>query len=164
MNIKFLKMAFAGLVLGVSSFANAGLIVDVEWVVGSTSGYNGSFSGTDIDNDGFITISEVTYADSFLGSTLERSTASSFLYGFGDFDIANVLWINNGATWTHSPTNLKGYVSFDGNYSVANWADSQISYRIVNLQNSQLVPEPSTLAILALGLMGLASRRFKKQS
>ncbi len=26
------------------------------------------------------------------------------------------------------------------------------------------VPEPSTLAIFALGLMGLASRRFKKQA
>ena len=26
------------------------------------------------------------------------------------------------------------------------------------------VPEPSTLAIFALGMIGLASRRFKKQS
>jgi hypothetical protein len=26
------------------------------------------------------------------------------------------------------------------------------------------VPEPSTLAIFALGIIGLASRRFKKQS
>ena len=30
--------------------------------------------------------------------------------------------------------------------------------------NSQEVPEPSTLAIFALGMIGLASRRFKKQS
>ena len=30
--------------------------------------------------------------------------------------------------------------------------------------NSQSVPEPSTLAIFALGMIGLASRRFKKQS
>ncbi len=31
-------------------------------------------------------------------------------------------------------------------------------------QDQVEVPEPSTLAILALGMMGLASRRFKKQS
>ena len=30
--------------------------------------------------------------------------------------------------------------------------------------NSQEVPEPSTLAIFALGIMGLAARRFKKQA
>jgi hypothetical protein len=30
------------------------------------------------------------------------------------------------------------------------------------IDNVSLVPEPSTLAILGLGLMGLASRRLKK--
>jgi len=33
-----------------------------------------------------------------------------------------------------------------------------------NTASAQAVPEPSTLAIFALGLMGLASRRFKKQA
>jgi hypothetical protein len=40
--------------------------------------------------------------------------------------------------------------------------DVQISY-VANWGATE-VPEPSTLAIFALGLMGLASRRFKKQS
>ncbi|MFT6985987.1 MAG: hypothetical protein ACJAT7_001808 [Psychromonas sp.] len=35
---------------------------------------------------------------------------------------------------------------------------------VVGAGNIASVPEPSTLAILALGLMGLASRRFKKQA
>lgn len=37
-----------------------------------------------------------------------------------------------------------------------------IAYRISN-QTFTLVPEPSTLAILALGLIGIGARRFKKQ-
>jgi len=35
---------------------------------------------------------------------------------------------------------------------------------VVEYNNSVDVPEPSTLAIFALGMMGLASRRFKKQA
>ena len=35
---------------------------------------------------------------------------------------------------------------------------------IVEYNNSVNVPEPSTFAIFALGMMGLASRKFKKQS
>ena len=38
-----------------------------------------------------------------------------------------------------------------------NWAIDN-----VKLTNNASVPEPSTLAIFALGLMGLVSRRFKR--
>lgn len=34
----------------------------------------------------------------------------------------------------------------------------------LELETARQVPEPSTLAIFALGIMGLSSRRFKKQS
>jgi hypothetical protein len=36
--------------------------------------------------------------------------------------------------------------------------------RVIFTANATNVPEPSTLAILALGIMGLASRRFKKKA
>ena len=49
-----------------------------------------------------------------------------------------------GVNSIHS-RNLSGFSSFD------------------NLNVSK-VPEPSTLTIFALGMIGLASRRFKKQS
>lgn len=72
-----------------------------------------------------------------------------------------------------------GNVSFDiGANTVA--ASSTTAFRITQLTHSgssfdrwaidnvtistQDVPEPSTLAIFALGMIGLASRRFKKQS
>ncbi|GLX84192.1 hypothetical protein tloyanaT_04440 [Thalassotalea loyana] len=50
------------------------------------------------------------------------------------------------------------------------WQNTQLFHFEVNLDNISLtstttdVPEPSTLAIFALGLMGLASRKFKKQA
>jgi hypothetical protein len=40
----------------------------------------------------------------------------------------------------------------------------QFSGTLVQQDQTQDVPEPSTLAIFALGMIGLASRRFKKQS
>jgi len=42
--------------------------------------------------------------------------------------------------------------------------DADNYWKAVLVRNASPVPEPSTLAIFALGMMGLASRRFKKQS
>ena len=42
--------------------------------------------------------------------------------------------------------------------------DSGDYYHALMVRNASQVPEPSTLAIFALGMIGLASRRFKKQS
>jgi hypothetical protein len=51
-----------------------------------------------------------------------------------------------------------------GKFGFYNYSQSQVRYTGFTEEVSQSVPEPSTLAILALGLMGLASRRFKKRS
>jgi len=52
---------------------------------------------------------------------------------------------------------------------IAGWGNSNTTGRVEVLgthhfRDSQEVPEPSTLAIFALGIIGLATRRFKKQS
>ena len=86
-----------------------------------------------------------------------------FLDSFGGFAALNIL--NNVDT----PQNefdvvevrgrlLNGHLSsFDGSIS-----NSQFSTLLVKSTPSE-VPEPTTLAIFALGIMGLAARRFKKQ-
>ena len=55
-----------------------------------------------------------------------------------------------------------GFVYFDNNNKfhsdIVHYTMSNLNYVAYN------VPEPSTLAIFALGIMGLASRRLKKQS
>ncbi len=43
-------------------------------------------------------------------------------------------------------------------------SDSFRSIGFLLVREAQDVPEPSALAIFALGMMGLASRRFKKKS
>ncbi len=45
--------------------------------------------------------------------------------------------------------------------SMFNFTEGTASFQITT--SSQPVPEPSTLAIFALGIMGLASRRFVKK-
>jgi hypothetical protein len=70
--------------------------------------------------------------------------------------------------------NLVQGISWDvlGGYSVNGSLTfrsiSTTSYRGISglqlVQKTQDVPEPSTIAIFALGMIGLASRRFKKQS
>jgi hypothetical protein len=103
--------------------------------------------------------------------------------GNGDFDIKityeSINWTTGDAS---QGTNGLGGIPARGGWSSGNgtdfaeysWSGSQddiLNIESGNGHNTQVrngvveqVPEPSTLAIFALGLIGLASRRFKKQS
>ncbi|MCJ8296407.1 MAG: PEP-CTERM sorting domain-containing protein [Colwellia sp.] len=200
MNIKMLKAAFAGLVLSVSGFANAGLIIDF------------SDSGSD-------TI--ITFSGTFDYTGLNVASTENAYWGTGsqaigsDQDIIRVgsgavTWGNNGGT-THFElfeaifsnqvlSNFSGdafgfwnmvgggegnyyrptsYVSGDSLFSTGTFIGLNVAGLGVNntgtwktLSNQETisitvngatqVPEPTTLAIFALGIFGLASRRFKK--
>ena len=50
------------------------------------------------------------------------------------------------------------------NWNYADHTGHANALRNFAYNSSTEVPEPSTLAIFALGMIGLASRRFKKQS
>ncbi|WP_293750339.1 PEP-CTERM sorting domain-containing protein [uncultured Paraglaciecola sp.] len=200
MDNKMLKMAFASLVLGVSSFANAGLVLLADLSVENTITLTAT-SGTSLatvsgrDSEGF-------YLADFFDSALP------LLYTLisGNLTSANNASNNTPLLFNHYRSRSKGLnvysftndakmlftageLAFSGQ---ASWNVDAASYasalngaqsgnvyapadRDRDIANATLigawevigatdVPEPSTLAIFALGLMGLASRRFMKKS
>jgi hypothetical protein len=221
MNNKFLKMAFAGLVLGVSGFANAGLIVVDDFndgVISSWTAQSGTFSetgglfgGSDISLttlDGATSSSigvDITGVNGagYVALVLNYSSLADNLFvklqdnnGNGLFDTVYFYHGNNGSNA------ITGFTSFGLGFEVAStffkvtdngdgtvsayvdatgevfggslintyagsgvglgfWQDAQADNFYIETTS---VPEPSTLVIFALGLMGLASRRFMKKS
>jgi len=191
-----LKNAVAGLLVMVSSFANAGLIVDTgpgpgsnsggwslysnQWLAGvftleqqqSISSIEGWIGG----GDGTVTLSIYDDGDSVPGSEIFSTNFAAGQLddwygatGLGLLLDAGTYWasfeIRVGDTfdgWMEDPVEspLSGY-AFRNSQSIWNSGnDLNIGFRI---QAAQGIPEPSTLAIFALSLIGLTSRRFKKQ-
>jgi hypothetical protein len=118
------------------------------------------YSGTPTANDQIL-------ADYFIASLGEGiSQWNTYYYGSinlayntttGKYDRKGLYYYNNQANLyneTFPEACCNGYSANQSN-----------PYQGVYLvKNATSVPEPSTLAILALGMIGLASRRFKKQS
>lgn len=187
MNIKMLKAALAGLVLSVSSIANAGLITfDGNGVMSNdyTDSYIGI--GDTYTQGGFIlSVGLGDHFDSMNSSGLSWHNGSAnanydnwayLTYSGGLFDLfsfnftqysGDVLYSN-----TYGPVSL-GIGSHTVNALSQSWVafspsgNGSSDFNFLTIDNisaaASAVPEPSTLAIFALGIMGLASRRFKKQ-
>ena len=243
MKLRILKAALAGLVLSVSGFANAGLIVGVAYPGGSTGTYDelswtlnqlghtitndytladvvinasgnngfGNLAYFDSNNIGYIQIGDWhldwtpngAHYDAVGPYTLEIDTSHAITTGLAQ-SWTEFGFHNNNSGWnpTDSP---KGYLGWDtdltnsslikstsvfshdrvvtakdmGNYNAVylgveafghnanenslKLLDNSIQWAATGTVAVSQVPEPSTLAIFALGITGLASRRFKKQ-
>jgi len=190
MNIKMLKAALAGLILSVSSFANAGLITfdDVtpnsfqdttfndftlyEGSVGDWStnyGIHEAYSGTqnmvNHNGNGFGLLTYNLGTFDFISAFFHQdnrvpSRAVTSLFGLDEN--GNTIYSTNITTtndWTKHSFSWTGITSLKWTASSANIGIDDFEYSVADAS----VPEPSTLAIFALGIMGLASRRFKKQ-
>ena len=177
--------ANAGLITGVGSTLDSiggGSLIDF-------TGISGSYTSLTIDNVTFIS-NGFSIDDNFNGNynMVDRHftdtnateitfqfdsiiTAFSFIHGASDnitslsayngvnliesFAIGNSKGSNDFKYWGLSNSGMTSAVI---SFSSADYIFiDNFAYKSVD------VPEPSTLAILALGIMGLASRRFKKQ-
>ena len=222
MNIKMLKAALAGLVLSVSSLANAGVItfnsVDNGWYAvngnhstsntntwtgcstGNSSCTNSFYNfelgnllnGTAIssayikffsngtyyseDSSELVQLWDVTTIPGQGSSTaVYNDLMSGVLYGStevpGSFNTSmpefNITL--NSASYNNLING--GFFSLGAHLANISSSEQKIWWGSGALPAAQLfieyekvaVPEPSTLAIFALGIMGLASRRFKKK-
>ena len=191
MNMKMLKAALAGLILSISGFANAGLITfnfnaadnnlaSVIKTVDGTTLTVTSFSPHSVstaDSDGLCisgdsgfcsslndfslifshAVKLISYEVGFLSSG--NSGANILLAQGPNFSLESNFVDENTHNFT-SQFNVVGNQSI--NVSASNLGGfGSLQFRQITIDDSVNVPEPSTLAIFALGIMGLVSRRFK---
>ncbi len=216
-------MLLVGLALGLSSFANAGLITinstDTGWYAsnGSHSPGNNNYYVHGSVNDFFI-FDLASISENIVSATLRIWNPNN---GFTSDDISEIFQIwdvdtniasivagtggvaayndfMSGVKYSETTVNLasngsyvelnlnssalaamnsaSGLFAFGGTLSTSRdggydrlfgytgFGAGGVNAVHLELNTTVDVPEPSTLAIFALGMIGLASRRFKKQS
>jgi hypothetical protein len=96
----------------------------------------------------------------------DRGWADNVSYDFtlGYTDTSINISINGGAFNNESIFSVNGLSNTAGSFGFYNASQERVRYNGFEEEVLIDVPEPSTLAIFALGMIGLASRRFKKQS
>lgn len=170
MKFKSVKLLLLGLFLSVTNIANATLItyditVTGGWFDTSGNPYDMPFSPT---LTGTITVDNIL--NSLVDFSLTTGTKTwdeteidpgeiSLSFGLGELINFSLSDFNSGPGFMYIySSNTMGVFNGAGVYNACN--------NCVSFERSQNppvpAPEPSTLAVFALGLLGLASRRFKK--
>lgn len=174
MKFKFLKTVYLSALMAISSFANAGLMAESDVVIDH---YTVSYIEFLLTDTGSIDWSLTGQPDG--SDTNANSGIHYYLFEgiFGDF--GSVLAHNNGSgqqkdlninlgagifTFAVGTNWLEEGEARTGNASTPYGGTQRYSYALEGSTLQVNVPEPSTLAIFALGLIGFASRRFNKSS
>jgi hypothetical protein len=179
MKSKFLKTAFVGTILSASCFVNVANAVFID----NDSYTTDTESGLDwLDWTATVNVSE---SNALTANASYRLATDLELRNLLDRAF-NCVGIHhcNGTTQFSNFTDMFGQtkqggtgvtLSNYGQYAIGSNLHMGYKNGIVELGNAStifgvglvkntVVPEPSTLAIFGLGLLGLASRRFKKQA
>ena len=179
MQFKFLKTAFTGLVLCICGVANAGLIT---WdLTDPDTSLSATFVFDDDTIDGLSDSTDLVSIKGDFGDGLftyffgETVASNGVIYEVTDTRLTR--WKSGGSitSYNDSTSGALTYANIwhdasrftlGGVSSEADWNGGSIENSSATQLNivSSIVPEPSTIAIFALGMIGLASRRFKKQS
>jgi hypothetical protein len=140
----------------------------------------------DSNSDLALTATATAFASDYYKNSCNGSLASCVLDGSGALDFPNIYhgtegsltslltitfnsesnlsWIEilgrNGCCSDRDVYNISFY---DGQRNQLQEISSLSAYNQAHSTGRVDVPEPTTLAIFALGIMGLAARRFKKQ-
>ena len=153
-----LKSLIATAALCAASLASAAPVsISADFVFGWSGNlaYTGHLDATDNNNDGLITVGEVT---SIYESYSGHSQVSQ-LFDIGTINIATQQWSANGISWVGFPDTA--YLTFDNRQ----WSCTTFngcSGQLTALQTSQ-VPEPASLALLAVALGGAGFAARKRQ-
>lgn len=156
---KFSKALVAATLLIASVGAQASLIsIDTQFTFGWGGNRSnlGSIQGTDFNSDGIISTNEVTSIyESYSGHSV-----LSTLSAIGDINISAVTWTPNALSWTWASS--IAYMTFDNRaWSCSTYNGCGITF--TSFKTSGDVPEPATLALFGLGLLGFAAARRRKQ-
>ena len=137
-----------------------------EGVLATLSASSGSFQfyidpdrDTEADDDLIIT---GTADDSLLGSSNSIGRNFANLYGFGgvfDFVFYDFGLTEAGDAYYLSPTPFFTRVNVDGDFDTFSFEGTQ---RLTGDVSAVFIPEPSTLAVLGLGLIGLGATSRRK--
>ena len=180
MKFKFLKAAYLTALMAICSNANAGLITGtnieieaksvsyIEFVLDSAGEINWSLTGLPdgLDVWGNRAYHYALFDGSFgsFGALLQHDTTDgltkSFVntYNAGVYTFAVGLYV---LTETEARTGVASTPTLTT--QLYNFSLSGDTLQTTSAAVAQ-VPEPTTLAIFALGVLGLASRKFKKNS
>ena len=150
-----LSMAAAGVLASPASYT----FFQSSWSAGGS--VVGSFSGADLNNDGFLDLSSgevVSYEMSFSGD----SVIPAFQHGIADLEFFHYLV---GSTTIFSPSYAyssgAGYIYDPDDHVIATPDLSTGIFSTANVVVVPTVPEPETFALLAIGLAALACTRLR---